>query len=195
VKHQADVRGLGKAQRRGGPGPVPGDDGDERQRQHEVDQRTDAGHEAVPPLPLDHAPVNVHRAAGQADAAEQQEHHRQHDAQRGIGVLRRIEREVAAHRHVTIAEPPGRKRVPELVQAQRYQPPRCHEGENGQLGAPSGTEARRPGHRAGSDEAGDDEEENRARQERGSHSQLPAAGTACIVSHSGTLYSFSTKVR
>ena len=40
--------------------------------------------------------VDPDRAAGQADAAEQQEHHRQHERQQRVGVLERVERQVAA---------------------------------------------------------------------------------------------------
>ena len=52
----------------------------------------------------------------------------------GMGVVPRIQRQVAAHRDVVVAESPGGERVPEFVQAQRHQPAGDHEDEHPGVG-------------------------------------------------------------
>src|SRR5690606_25802542 len=57
------------------------------------------------------------QTAPPADPAEHDEHHRDQEAQHGVGVLEGVEREVALGGDAAVARPVGQVGVPELVQA------------------------------------------------------------------------------
>ena len=73
----ADGRRAAKHQKR------PSD----QKREEQVAERTRGRGEAAPTIVADGALVEVHRAARQPDAADQQEHDRQRDAEHGVRVL------------------------------------------------------------------------------------------------------------
>ncbi len=103
--------------------------------------------------------VDEHGPAGKANAAQQHEDERQHDAEHRMRVPQRIESQVPAvhHRFVTVAV--GDESVRELVQAQRDDPGGEHEEERHDArGADSEEECY-----AGEQRDRDEPEEDRAR--------------------------------
>ena len=101
-----------------------------------------------------------HRAAGQSDAADRDDHHGQHDRQQWIRVLEGVERQIAAHRDVVVAEPPRGERVAEFVQAERHHPAGDDEDEHADVGqrpvVVGGQPRQRPADRGQRDDAQED---------------------------------------
>ncbi|URM99120.1 hypothetical protein LUW76_34985 [Actinomadura madurae] len=114
-------------------------------------------------FPLDHVPVDPDGAARQADTAEDDEHDRDEEAQRDVGVLQRVQREVALRHHAAIARPVRHVRVPELVQRQRQDPRGDHEPEQRDPSRPLQDRPVPPGDQAAQDGRRHDREEHRTR--------------------------------
>ena len=101
------------------------------------------------------------------------EQHRKAQREHRIRVLQRVERQVAAHRDVVVAEPPGGEGMAELVQAQRHDPAGDDEGEHPDVGQRLRLGGGPPGQHAADRGDGHD------RQEDGAWSHRLAAPDGC----------------
>ena len=106
----------------------PGDH-QQQHREHHVHERAGQADDRLLPVRHERSP-HPHRAAGKADPAQQGDQHRKAKRQQWIRVLQRVQRQIAAHRDVLLAESPGGDGVAELVQAQRHDPAGDDEDEH-----------------------------------------------------------------
>ena len=86
----------------------------------------------MPTAAPDAAPLDEDGPAGQPDAAEDHEEHRQHDAEQGVRVLQRVQREVALGADRDVPAVQRRTGVRVLVEAERDHPGAGHEEEDGE---------------------------------------------------------------
>ena len=154
----------------------------QHQGEHHVGGRAGEADQGVPQPAGDGVPVDPDRAAGQADAAEQHHDHRQHDRQQRVGVLQRVERQVAPVGDVPVAGPVGGHGVGVLVQAERDQPARDDEEEHVEPDVAEPV----PGQHAAGREERDQAEEDRAGPERrrGTPSTSGVTARAVVGHHS-----------
>ena len=118
-------------------------------------------------LPRGHEPgPQVHRPAGQADPTERDAQQRKAQRQHRVGVLQRVEGQIAPGLHIVVAEAPRGVGVAELVQAQGHHPPGDHEHEHPGVGQRPGVLGGHPGHDATEGGEPDENQEDRARAHR-----------------------------
>ncbi len=152
-------------------------DQQQHDREHRVRGRPDRGGEALRALAAEGVRVQVDRPARQADAALDDEEQRQDDRQQRVGVLERVERQVARRLDLVIAGPVGGVGVGELVQAQRHDPAGDDEQEHADVAEPRALPGLRPRQRRAAGAHRDEGEEQRARPHR------PAAPPLVEVVH------------
>ena len=136
----------------------------QQRREREVGER--AGEADQTSLTLGHERrPHPHRTAGQPDAADGDDQHRQHDREQRIRVLERVQGQIAAHRDVVVAESPRGERVGEFMQAERHHPAGDDEDEDADVGQRPDRVRRKPRQHGTDRRHRDDRQEDRA----GSH--------------------------
>src|SRR5918999_4129282 len=111
-----------------------GDDEGERDREQRVGDRPGRRDQAVPQPAGDRPAVDPDGASRQADAPDQDEQHRDEEAQRDVGVLAWVQGEVAAGGDAVVAGAVGEVGMAEIVQAQRDDPAGHDETEQREAG-------------------------------------------------------------
>jgi hypothetical protein len=155
----------------------------------EVGERSGEIHQG--PLPRGHeARAQVHRPAREPDPTQGDEQQRQTQGQQRVGVLQRVEREIAPRGGVLVTEAERRVGMSELVQAQRHQPAADDEDENADTAGRTGGLRSGPGQHPARGGHGDEREEHRAgahrlAQRANAHAtNVPVAGfLTCVHRH------------
>ena len=107
-----------------------------RPAEHEVGRRAGGRGQALHRPAAERVPVQVHRTAGQPDAALHDEQQRQHDRQHRVRVLERVQRQVAGRLDAAVAGAVGGVGVRELVQAERDDPAADDHQEHAEVAEP-----------------------------------------------------------
>src|SRR5438105_2661668 len=132
----------------------------ERDGKQQIAQRAAGGGKSPPPIGSDRPLVEVDGAPGKTDPADQEKNDRQRDAEQRMGVLERVQREVAGGGNRPVATEEGDECVAELVDAKRGHPAADHQQQAQRQRQPRG--GARPEARAADDHGAERDGKHRA---------------------------------